>query len=140
MFSHYLQVSSLIRYFASLAIVTMFVAPGDAAADGYAVDKVYLPYVQPLEREIELRSLYLDDHSETIDGGMTHRLGIGKSFSDRLFGEFYLIGQKDFSGDSVSLEAYELELKWQLTEQGERFADWGILFELESERDVDILE
>jgi hypothetical protein len=109
-------------------------------ADGLAVDKVYHPYVQPLERELELRSLYLNDSDDDIDGGQVHRLGLGKSFTDRIFAEFYLIGTKDSQGSSFSLEAYEAEIKWQLTEQGEYFADWGLLFELENERDDDVWE
>ena len=114
--------------------------PKHAYADGFAVDKVYHPYVQPLERELELRSLYRHSDDDEIDGGQTHRLGLGRSFTDRLFAEVYLIGEKEASGRSFALEAYEAELKWQLTEQGEYFADWGLLFELETERDDDVWE
>jgi hypothetical protein len=125
---------------AALFLLLFALIPIRASADGFAVDKVYHPYVQPLEREIELRSLYLNDDDEAIDGGQVHRLGLGKSLNDRLFAEFYLIGKKESSGRSFSLYAYEAELKWQLTEQGEYFADWGLLFELETERDDDVWE
>jgi len=110
-----------------------------AQADGFSVDKVYHPYVQPLEREIEYRALYLNDDNPALDGTQVHRLGFGRSFNDRLFGEVYLIGAK-LPGESLDLEAYELELKWQLTEQGEYFADWGLLFELEAEREQNVQE
>ncbi|MFW5450327.1 MAG: hypothetical protein ACKE9I_01910, partial [Methylophagaceae bacterium] len=92
-------------------------------ADGSAVDKVYHPYVQPLEREIEFRSTSDDDE-------IVYRLGLGKSFSDRLFVEMYLIGV-DVKNGGFDIEAYELEAKWQLTEQGEYSADWGVIVELE---------
>jgi len=123
---------------ALFVLVTLRVSP--VYADGFLLDKVYDPYVQPLEREIEVRSLYVNDGDDNIDGAQRHLLGLGRSFTDRLFAEVYLIGQKESSSDSFSLEAYELEVKWQLTEQGEYWADWGLLFELEKERKDDAWE
>jgi hypothetical protein len=99
-------------------------------ADGLAVDKVYHPYVQPLERELEYRVSLLDDGDIARDGIQLHRVGAGLSINERWFAEVYLIGAKE-KGGSLSLDAYEAELKWQLTEQGEYAADWGLLFELE---------
>jgi hypothetical protein len=101
-------------------------------ADSSAVDKVYHPYVQPLEREIEWRMISADDE-------IVHRLGIGKSFSDRLFVEMYLIGVDEKHG-GFNIEAYELEAKWQLTEQGEYSADWGVIVELEKVKSIDAWE
>jgi hypothetical protein len=121
------------------AIVMAFAVPAVVLADGFSIDKVYHPYVQPLEREVEFRSAFFKDDDPLIDGLQGHRLGFGKSFTDRLFAEFYFIGI-DEPGGSLELEGYELEVKWQLTEQGEFFADWGLLFELEMERDEDIWE
>lgn len=92
-------------------------------ADGLAIDKVYHPYVQALEREIEWRMI-------SADGEQKHRLGIGKSVSDRLFVEGYLI----VSNNETSIDAYEAEAKWQLTEQGEYAVDWGVILELEKDR------
>jgi len=92
-------------------------------ADSVAIDKVYHPYVQPLEREIEYRMI-------SADGKQKHRFGVGKSLSDRLFVEAYLIA----SNDTKELDAFELEAKWQLTEQGEYSSDWGVIVELEKDR------
>ncbi|WP_323847431.1 hypothetical protein [Microbulbifer magnicolonia] len=105
-------------------------------ADGVVVDKVYSPYVQPLEKEIEWRAVGLRGGADELDSLQIHRLGIGRSFSDRWFGEIYLIGERD-EDSSMKLQAVELESKWQLTEQGEYAADWGLLFELERERSED---
>lgn len=109
----------------------------NAVADGVAIDKVYDPYVQFTERELEYRSsLYnFDDRTDTA----LHRLGFGYGFTPRLFGEVYLIGEKT-DGESFELEGVELEAKWQLTEQGEYPADWGLLFELEDEHGADASE
>jgi len=99
-------------------------------ADGSVVSKIYHPYVQPLEKEIEFRSIYEKD--DDLRDRQQYKLAYGQSFSDTWFGEFYLIGSKD-GGDAFEIEAYEAELKWQMTEQGEYAADWGVLFELEKE-------
>jgi len=122
-----------------LALLFLTVAPGIVLADGLAVDKVYHPYVQPLEREFEYRSSWLEDDDRQLDGLQSHRLGYGASLSDRWFAEFYVIGSKE-KGHSLSLDAYEAELKWQLTEQGEYAVDWGLLFELEIERQNNVRE
>ena len=97
--------------------------PTICLADGLAIDKVYHPYVQPLEREIEWRMI-------ESDGEQIHRLGFGKSVSKDLFLELYVIGNENQTGD-IKPEAYELEAKWQLSEQGEYRFDWGLLTELE---------
>ncbi len=99
-------------------------------ADGSVVSKIYHPYVQPLEKEIELRTVYEKD--DDLSDHQKYKLAYGQSFSDTLFGEIYLIGSKGGS-DALEIEAYEAELKWQITEQGEYSADWGLLFELEKE-------
>ena len=104
-----------------------------ALADGNLVDRVYDPYVEPLETEIEWRAVGARDSDEPeLDGLWQHRLGVGYGFSDRWFGEVYAIGEKQ-PQDDFEVEAVELEAKWQLTEQGEYAADWGMLFELERE-------
>jgi hypothetical protein len=98
-------------------------------ADGSAIDKVYHPYVQPLEREIEWRMV-------SADGEQKHRLGLGKSLSDKWFVEVYLIAE-DKKNENLEISEYEIESKWQLTEQGEYSIDWGILAELEKAKSDD---
>ena len=110
-----------------------------ATADGIGIDKVYHPYVQLLEQEVEYRALYLDDHGKPEHGYLRHKLGFGSALTEKLFGEIYLTAE-DSQGESLELESYELELKWQLTEQGEFNNDWGLLFELEKEHDESIWE
>ncbi|PCI17762.1 MAG: hypothetical protein COB62_07320 [Piscirickettsiaceae bacterium] len=102
-----------------------------AVADGSVIDKVYHPYVQPLEKEFEWRMISADDVQN-------YRLAIGMSLSDRLFVEAYLIG-KDVN-NHLKFDAYEIEAIWQLTEQGEYSVDWGLLFEIEKEQHDDTWE
>lgn len=102
-----------------------------ALADGSAVDKVYHPYVEQLEWELEWRATHEDENPITGERrGQLHRLGLGKAVSEFVFAEIYLIGEQS-SDKGFSLEAYEFEVLWQLTEQGEYALDYGLLFELE---------
>lgn len=105
-------------------------------ADGLTIDKVYHPYVQPLERELELR--WLRYETDQKNNNHVYRLGYGQSFANNFFAEAYIIG--DNSKGESSVNAYEIEAKWQLTEQGEYAADWGFLLELEKETDRSIIE
>ncbi len=100
----------------------LLIAPILAQADGTAVDKVYHPYVQPLEREVEWRMI-------TAEGDSLQKLSYGQSLSDRLYVEGYLTASEE--NDNFRLYSYELEAKWQLTEQGEYAIDWGLVTELE---------
>jgi hypothetical protein len=108
-------------------------------ADGTIIDKIYHPYVQPEEHEIEFRAVIENQGDRPSGDNRVYRLGYGQSFNDRWFGEVYLIGVKN-DDQALRLEAYEIEALWQITEQGEYFADWGMLFELEKERSEDVME
>lgn len=109
----------------------LFVLP--ALADGQVIDKVYLPYVQPLEREVELR---LSSSNDAAAKAETWRLGYGQAVGQHLFVEAYLVGQRDQHAGGMALEGQELEARWQLTEAGEYAADWGLMAELEHENDA----
>ncbi len=108
-------------------------------ADGAVINKIYHPYVQPLEQEIEFRAALQDDQPGRDDHMQLYQFAYGRSLSDRLFAEVYLIGQRS-DDENFQVEAYELEALWQLTEQGEFSADWGLLFELEKEKALNIWE
>ena len=96
-------------------------------ADGVVVDKVYHPYVLPNEREVEWRLL---SHKESENNNLAQRFAYGQSLTDTIMLELYLVGERDIN-DDFSLSSYELEARWMLTEQGEYWADWGLLFEIE---------
>ena len=122
-----------------LGILFCLTIPVMSLADGNAVDKIYHPYVDALEQELEWRAIYQDDQPDQPDHRQLYRFSYGRAFGDRWFGELYLTGDKA-DNDSFSLAAYEVEAKWQLTEQGEYWADWGILFELEKQAKENIWE
>lgn len=121
----------------SLVCLLGTIAAGTAAGDGIVVGRVYDPYVQPLETEIEWRSVMQDD--DDIPDLRKHAIGIGRSLSDRWFAELYAAGTRD-ANDSLDVDVYELEFKRQLTEQGEYAFDWGMVFEIDRDVDDDIWE
>jgi hypothetical protein len=96
-------------------------------ADGVVVDKVYHPYVTANEQEVEWR---LFSHKESNNNKLAQCFAYGQSLTDDVMLEFYLVGERDIN-DDFSLTSYELEARWMLTEQGEYWADWGLLFEIE---------
>jgi len=113
--------------------IGVFAATG-ARADGIVVDRVYDPYVQPLESEFEWRSVH---QSHDVKDLQKHMLGIGRSFSDRWEAEVYAAWTQG-NGDDLRLDLFEVEAKWQLTEQGEYAFDWGAVFGIERKVDSDI--
>lgn len=106
-------------------------------ADDAGVDKIYHPYVQPLERELELRAVA--EHGRDGADRQRWQLGYGQALGERFFAELYLLGEES-AGNGTEIAAYELEGLWQLTEQGRYAADWGLLFELEKERHDNLWE
>lgn len=99
-------------------------------ADFSIVDKVYHPYVQPYEQEVEYRYAYFRQPGHLDNNSMYQRLGYGRAIADRIAIEGFIHAQRDYA-DDYHIRGYELELRWMLTEQGEYSADWGMLFELE---------
>ena len=124
---------------ASLILSLLVLCSGQSLAGGIVIDKIYHPYVQPLEQELEWRMIYQDEQPSADDNLWLYQLAYGRSLNDRWFVEAYLVGEKS-DEESFGIEAYELEAKWQLTEQGEFWADFGLLFELEKEANEDVWE
>lgn len=111
----------------------------DAVADGVVIDKIYHPYVQPLEQELEWRATLQNDQPVAADNLQAYRFAYGRSLGERWFAEVYVVGQAA-DADGFSVTGYELEAKRQLTEQGEFWADWALLFELDRTTGVDSWE
>jgi len=122
-----------------VAIALGLLAFGGVSADGVVIDKIYPPYVQPLEQEFEWRATLQNNQPGVADNFAIYRFAYARSLGEKWLGELYLVGERS-DESSFDIEAYEVEALRQLTEQGEYWADWGILFELEKERGVDAWE
>jgi len=105
-------------------------------ADGIQVDKVYHPYVLANERELEWRFTSRQNEAGNV---LAQRFAYGQAISEYLTFEGYIVGERDETGD-FGLQAYEIEARWMLTDQGELWADWGMLFELEKQHKKDAYE
>ena len=121
-----------------LRILSLSLLSSSVLADGLAVDKIYAPYVNRLEKELEYRVSRAEGGVQAPDGVLIQRLGFGTAVSDTLALEAYIIGRGD--DDASSFSGYELEARWQLTEQGEYPVDWGVILEYENSRDSDVEE
>ncbi|WP_232771124.1 hypothetical protein [Colwellia sp. 75C3] len=124
------DISLISSVLCSVLVFSNIVFSNIALADGIVVDKVYHPYVLPNEREVEWRMLAQRENGVSND--LAQRFAYGQSVADNLMLEFYLIGERD-SNDNFTLSAYEIEARWMMTEQGQYWADWGMLFEVEKE-------
>jgi len=120
---------SLIRRLSSLFLLSV-ASINLAFADGSVIDKVYHPYVDAMEKELEFRSFFQNLPATNSLPEHVHQLSIGSAWGQSLFGEAKLVGSKT-QQNGFQLSAVEFELKWQLTEQGEYSADWGLVFEIE---------
>ena len=95
------------------------------------IDKVYHPYVEAYKKELEYRTLYKNDNNQShLDGLQVHSLSFAMSLTEQFSLEAYVIARNP-PMDRFSVSTFELEAIYQLTEQGEYWADWGLLFELE---------
>jgi len=96
------------------------------------MNRVYHPYVEQNERELEY-GFTLRDLGE--DNVLLNRAGIGYAASERIFTEVYLLTES-ITHEGEQIRGYEAELKWQITEQGEYWADWGLLLEAGTAKDI----
>lgn len=103
------------------------------AAQAHAeMNRVYHPYVEQGERELEYGFTLRDSGDENI---LLNRAGIGYAWNNKLFTEVYLLTES-ITHEGEQIRGYELEAKWQLTEQGEYWADWGLLLEAGTAKDI----
>lgn len=109
-----------------ILLVVMFISL-PSFADGIVVDKVYHPYVVANEREVEWRLM----SSQTDEfNRLAQRIGVGYSIAEDLAVEGYIVAERDSEQD-FDISAYEIEARWMITQQGQYWADWGAVFEVE---------
>ncbi|MFC3094008.1 hypothetical protein DRW07_11045 [Alteromonas sediminis] len=107
-----------------------------ARADGMVVDKVYHPYVTANEREFEWRLMTSQTDNSNL---LTQRFGYGHAVLENVALEIYAIGTRD-ENNNFELSAFEVESRWMLTQQGEFWADWGLVLEFEKQKAQDNFE
>ena len=124
--------------YTTLSLASWILFAATVKADGPVVDKIYHPYVLPLETEVEWR-FTANERNEDLgeeNHTLSQRLGYGFSLSENVTIEGYMVGVRSHDAE-FRLESYELEVRWMVTEQGEYAIDWGMLFEIEKQHKVD---
>lgn len=92
---------------------------------------VYSPYVVQGQSEIEIRAARYSDSSLVLDGLNGQVISVAHSFTDWWKTELYLGEYVRLPRQSSDLVAYEFENTFQLTPQGEYWADTGFLLSYE---------
>jgi high-affinity iron transporter len=111
---------------AALAASLLAVAGTDAQA-GF---KVYTPYVELGEFEIEYRPSRTFDGDDAKDNKQVHLLGVGYGVTEWWFTEVYAEWEREAgTGEEISFAGFEWENRFQLTNPGEHWADLGLLVE-----------
>ena len=100
------------------------------APQAHAGLKVYTPYVEYHEFEIEYRPSRTIDSNDAKDNKQTHLLGLGYGVTEWWFTEVYAEWEREpGAGHSINFEAFEWENRFQLSNPGEDWADFGLLVE-----------
>lgn len=128
----------LLFLIAITASLTITVMPTTVQASN-SVGKIYNPYVQQLEQEIEYELIVQTDKRDEFDNQSVHKFAYGQSLSDRWFIEVGVVGENT-NNQELEISAYEIEFKYQISEQGQFNNDWGVLFEIEREKTQDVWE
>ncbi len=96
----------------------------------HATKKVYAPYVEAGELELEFRGGYDIDDDSDVDGAWKQKYAVGYGVNDfwftEIYGEFEKEGER---GADTEFTAVEWENRFQLTQPGEYWLDLGLLTE-----------
>lgn len=124
-----MKVATKTSTFLFLALCSAFTLQPSAA---HATMKVYSPYVEKGELEVEWRGQYKVDDDDDKDGAQKQKLAIGYGVNDAWFTEIYGEVEKEGEdGSDFEWTALEWENKFQISERGEHFVDVGLLTEYE---------
>ncbi len=106
--------------------------------DGHATKKVYSPYVEKGELELEYRGGRVFDDDADKDGKQKHKVAVGYGVTDRWFTEVYgELEKSGAAGSAFEFAALEWENRFQIFEPGERWLDLGFYaaYEISLEED-----
>lgn len=117
------------KYLVNTALFLTAISTAQVHAE---MNRVYHPYVEQNERELEYGFTLRDLGSDKV---LLNRAGIGYAWNDKIFTEVYLLTES-ITHEGEQIRGYEAEVKWQITEQGEYWADWGFLLEAGTAKDI----
>lgn len=97
---------------------------GTASMPALAVDKLYAPYVDKGELELEYFGSNSFDSDDAKDHAQKHEISVGYGVNDFWKTELYTIFEKE-PQDHIEFDALEWENIFQFTERGEYWLDAG---------------
>ena len=113
-----------------------------ATTSAYALDKIYDPYVNKGEAEIEYSGYRTSDSDKTKNDAQGHEIEFGYAWTDYWELEFSGIFERG-PDQPMQMNGAQIENKFQLFEPGEMWADAGLLLSYTRalhENDADSLE
>jgi high-affinity iron transporter len=113
---------------AALPALLLALAVAGHPTESRADHVVYSPLVEDGEKAIELRGHYDFDGSKTLDGGQAYKAEFEWSPVSRWLTELLVKYERE-PGESLKATEVASENIFQLTEQGEHWADFGVLAE-----------
>ncbi|HSN17682.1 MAG TPA: hypothetical protein VLV87_05685 [Gammaproteobacteria bacterium] len=108
-----------------LLLSSLLVAAGMARADDDFI--VYSPYVTAGQSEVEFRAHQQFDADPALGNERAYVVSLAHSFTDWWRPEIYVGSYEREPGGANRLQGYEFENTFQLTDQGEYWADLGFL-------------
>jgi hypothetical protein len=124
-----------LRLAAASAGLAMMLAASAARADDYVV---YSPYVTKGQSELELRGYQQRDGNPSLGGERAYEIAVGHAFTDWWRPEVYLGEYERPPGEGQQRVGNEFENVFQLTAQGEYWADFGFLLSYERNVQPDV--
>lgn len=103
------------------------------------VNRIYSPGVEKGEFELEAIGTRTRDNDKELRGDESTRLGAGYGITSRWFAEVYGEFEK-VNGESRELESWEVENRFELTDNNQFWLNTGLLMEVEKIRDEDLKE
>lgn len=110
-------------------LAVLALVPLTGRADDFVV---YSPYVTKGQTELELRGYQMRDGDPSLGGTRAYELSVSHAFTDWWRPEIYVGEYKREPGEGQQRVGNEFENVFQLTPQGEYWADAGFLLSYES--------
>ncbi|HEV2211786.1 MAG TPA: hypothetical protein VGS99_00425, partial [Gammaproteobacteria bacterium] len=88
---------------------------------------VYSPYVTDGQSEAEFRGHQTSDSGPTLQGERAYEVSLSHSFTGWWRPEVYVGAYEREPGEANTLQGYEFENTFQLSDPGEYWADFGFL-------------
>ncbi len=118
-----------------LVVLVIFVFSICFTQEAHATKKVYSPLVERGELEFEARGNYDTDDRAAKDNVQKHKYAIGYGLNDywftEIYGEFERTKNDDAQDNEWGMTAISWENRFQLTEQGKYWVDFGLYMEYE---------